>query len=181
MKRSTLGSLAAILLTALVPAAALALPGQSLTQMLAWAKANPALHGVKEQMNQMTAMPLVTASFDARGMKGTFSADADDADKITGESIAIDSASDSYDILKHPADAAALVETVYGSSVARDFESAAKVGSWTLYGQTHQTTILRGKLYGYESSFHFVRLLPLSGLGAAVKEVQACVKQECGD
>ena len=165
-----------------VRAPALSLPGQSIAQFQAWAKANPALHGLsKQQMNEMTAQPYFSATFHAGSTPGNFLANFGDDNKATDESVAVDTPSDTYDILKHPDTAIALVNAVYGSSVANDFKTATKVGQWALYGQSHLTALYRGKFYGYEAAYHFVQLIPPSRIDAEAKRLAGCAKTECGD
>jgi hypothetical protein len=173
---------AAVLAVALVRAPALSNPGQMIAQFQAWAKANPALHGVsKQQMNQMTALPYFTATFHAGSTAGTFLASVGADNTVSDESVAVDTASQTYDILKHLDVAAALVEAVYGSTVANDFKTAAQVGRWTLAGQSQATTLYRGKFYGYEATYHFVELIPSSHVDAEAKRLAGCAKSDCGD
>ena len=95
--------------------------------------------------------------------------------------MAVANAGDSYDILKHLDTAGSMLSTVYGANVAGDFKSATKVGSWTLYQQTQPTALYRGKLYGYEPAYAFVKLIPLSKVDNEAKTLASCVKTECGD
>lgn len=166
----------------LLRAPASALPGQTIAQFQAWAKANPALHGLsKQQMNQMTAQPYFTATFQAGSTPGNFLANFGDDNKVTDESVAVNTSSDTYDILKHLDTAAALVGAVYGSNVGNDFKTATQVGRWTLYGQSQATVLYRGKLYGYEAAYHFVQLISPSRIDAEAKRLADCAKTECGD
>lgn len=175
-------AIAAALAAALLPAAARAIPGTTIAQFTAWAKANPALHGLSKQLtNQMTAQPYFTATFHAGSVAGTFLANAGDNNVISDESVAVDTQNESYDILKHPDVAFAMVATVYGSGVANDFKSAPKVGVWKLYGQTHATALYRGKLYGYEASLFAVQLIAHSRIDSEAKRLAGCVKTDCND
>jgi hypothetical protein len=161
---------------------ALAIPGQSIAQFQSWAKANPALHGLSKQlMNQDTALPYFTATFQAGSTPGTFLANADGNGKITDESVGVDTPDEAYDILKHFDTAAALVDAVYGSDVANDFKTATPVGKWALKGRTHATGLSRGKIYGYETTFHSVQLIPTSRIDAEAKRLASCAKTECDD
>ena len=168
-------------LLALVPAIALASPGQTVAQFTSWAKANPALHGLQKKTNEMSALPYYSATFQGGSISGSFLANVGEGSKITDESVALANSSDSYDILKHLDVAASMLSAVYGADVASDFKNATKVGSWTLYQQTHPTALYRGKLYGYEPAFGFVKLILPSKVDAEAKDLATCAKQECGD
>jgi hypothetical protein len=168
-------------LIALVPAIAIASPGQTATQFESWAKANPALHGMQKKMSEMSALPYYSATFQAASVAGTFLANVGEGSKIVDESVAVANSSQSYDILKHPDTASALLAAVYGANVTSDFKSATKVGTWKLYQQTQQTALYRGKLYGYEAAYAFVKLIPLSMVDTEAKNLATCVKEECGD
>jgi len=173
---------AAALAIVLVQRPALSLPGQTIAQFQAWAKVNPALHGLsKQQMNQMTAQPYFTATFHAGSTPGNFLANVGDDNKVSDESVAVDTSSETYDILKHLDTAMALVGAVYGANVANDFKTATQVGRWTLYGQSQATVLDRGQLYGYEASYHFVQLIPPSRIDAEAKRLAGCAKTDCGD
>jgi len=132
-------------------------------------------------MNQMTAQPYFTATFHAGATPGKFLANAGDDDKVTDESVAVDTPSETYDILAHMDTAAALVDAVYGSNVADDFKTATQVGRWALFGQSQATALYRGKLYGYEATFHYVQLIPSSRIDAEAKRLASCAKTDCGD
>jgi len=160
---------------------ALAIPGQTIAQFQNWARANPALHGLsKQQVNQDTGQPYFTATFQAGSTPGTFLANDNDG-KVTDESVGVDTPDEAYDILKHMDTAAALVDAVYGSDVAHDFKTATQVGQWTLKGRTHATGLSRGKIYGYETTFHFVQLIPTSRIDAEAKRLASCAKTVCDD
>jgi len=173
---------AVALFAVLVQARALAIPGTSIGQFQAWVKANPALHGLsKQQTNQMTGQPYYTATFHAGSTAGNFLANIGDNNAISDESVAVDTSSESYDILKHVDVAFAMLNAVYGSAVAGDFKSANQVGRWTLQGQTHATALYRGSLYGYEAIALSVQLIPLSKVDAERKRLADCAKTDCGD
>jgi hypothetical protein len=129
----------------------------------------------------MSGLPYFSATFHADGTAGNFLANVDGDGKIAVESVAVDTRSDAYDVLKHLDTAASMLRTVYGATVAGDFKTAQRVGTWTLYGQTQQTALYRGKLYGYEAAFAFVKVLPLARVAAEAKQLAACVDRECGD
>lgn len=173
--------LVAAMLLALMPAFALATPGQSVAQFTAWAKANPALRHLAKKKSEMSGLPYYTAAFQAGKIAGTFLANVDEGGKISDESVAVSNAPESYDILKHREVAAVMVATVYGSSVSGDFSVALKLGSWRLKAQTQQTELYRGKLFGYEVAYQFVQLLPLAQVAGEAKRLQSCVNTECGD
>ena len=174
-------SLCAAALLASIPVVAAAMPGQTVAQFMTWAKANPALHGLQKKMNEMSAMDYYSATFQAGSVKGNFLANVGENSKISDESVAVDTGSQNYDILKHPEVPPALLAAVYGSDVVADFKGATKVGSWTLKNATSPTALYRGKLYGYELAFSFVKLIPVSTVDAEAKNLAACVTQECGD
>jgi hypothetical protein len=168
-------------LLALLPSVAVASPGQTVAQFTSWVKANPALQGLQKKMSDMSGAPYYSATFKAGTVAGNFLANISDGGKVLDESVAVANASETYDILKHFDTAAAMLSTVYGADVAGDFKSATKVGAWTLYQQTQQTALYRGKLYGYEPAFVFVKLIPLSMVDNEAKTLASCVKTECGD
>lgn len=171
---------AAILAAALVQAPALAIPGTSVAQFQAWAKANPALHKLSKQLtNQDTGQPYFTATFQAGSTAGQFQADVGDDGKISSESVGVDTSDESYDILKHLDLASNMIGAVYGTAAADDFKNAALVGRWKLQGFTHATAFYRGKLYGYEASLFSVQLIPASKIDAEAKRLMGCVKSNC--
>lgn len=175
-----IAALAALLFAAVaLPAAAL--PGQTLAQFNTWAKGNSALHGFKVQMSQDTALNQGLATFAAGSIQGDFTADFDQKNVVVHEMLSFHDERSNYDILKHPDDAQAMVKTVYGSAVAADLATAAKVGSWTLFMAHSPTTLYRGKLYGYELGVGAILLFPLSAVNAEAKRLPACVKDECND
>ena len=178
--KNTWRQICAASLLALVPAIAVASPGQTLAQFTSWAKANPALQGLQKKMSEMSGEPYYSATFKAGSVTGNFLANIGES-KVVDESVAVANASDSYDILKHFDTAAALLAAVYGANVAGDFKGATKVGSWTLYKQTQQTALYRGKLFGYEPAYAFVKLIPLSMVDNEAKTLASCAKTECGD
>ena len=162
-------------------APAYALPGQTTAQLVAWAKANPALHGLTKKIEEMSGNPFYSATFESGSNQGFFNATLDEHGNVTNESLGIGNGPDNYDILKHPATAAALVKTVYGDAVAADMRSATLVGRWTMLGETSATALYRGTLYGYEQAHAFVKILPLGSIGAEAQQLKTCAKQECGD
>lgn len=171
---------AATLAFALIQEPALAIPGTTVSQFQAWAKANPALHNVSKQLtNQDTGQPYFTAAFQAGPRSGQFQADVGDDGKIADESIAVDSPNESYDILKHLDVASTMIGAVYGSATADDFKGATQVGRWKLLGYTHATVLYRGKLYGYEASLFSVQLIPPAKIDAEAKRLAACVTTNC--
>ena len=181
-KQSRFASIAAAaaLVASLVQGPALAIPGTTISQFQVWAKANPALHRLsKQQMNQDTGQLYYTASFHARSTAGVFQADVGSDNRISDESVAVDTTNEAYDILKHRDVASAMIATVYGSNVGDDFKSATQVGQWSLYGQTHVTALYRGKLYGYEATLFSVQLMPTSKIDAESKRLAGCVKTDC--
>ena len=173
---------AAVLVAALAQGSALAIPGATISQFQAWAKANPALHGLsKQQTNQMTGQPYYTAKFHAGSTAGNFLANVGEDNAISDESVAVDTTSETYDILKHTDVAFAMIAAVYGSAVADDYKSANQVGRWTLKQQRGATALYRGKLYGYEAAFFSVQLIPTSKIAAESKRLAQCAKTDCGD
>ena len=116
---------------------------------------------MQKKMSEMSALPYYSATFQAGSVAGTFLANVGGDSKIVDESVALANSSESYNILKHLDTASAMLAAVYGSRVAGDFKSATKVGSWTLYQETHPTALYRGKLYGYGTAFAWVKLIPL--------------------
>jgi hypothetical protein len=179
--KNTWRQICAASLLAFVPAIATASPGQTMAQFAIWAKANPNLHGMKKKMSEMSAMPYYSATFQAGSVAGTFLANVGGDSKIVDESVAVANSSQSYDILKHLDTASAMLAAVYGANVAGDFNRATKIGTWTLYQQTQPTALYRGKLYGYEPAFAFVKLIPLWMVDSEAKNLATCVKMECGD
>jgi hypothetical protein len=179
--KNTWRRICAASLLALVPAIAVASPGQTVAQFASWAKANPALHDLQKKMSEMSAMPYYSATFKAGSVAGTFLANVGGDSKIVDESVAVAGSSQSYDILKHLDTASAMLATVYGANVDGDFKSSSKVGSWTLFHETSPTALYRGKLYGYELAFAFVKLIPLWMVDSEAKNLAMCVKMECGD
>jgi hypothetical protein len=169
------------LLLALAPAVAAAMPGQTMPQLAAWAKANPALHGLQKKTGDMSGLPYYTATFHAGSFAGTFMSNVGEDQKILDESVAVQTSNDSYDILKHTDAAGLMLATVYGADLAGDFKNAKTVGTWTLFGETSPTSLYRGKLYGYELAHAFVKLIPLAMVDNEAKILAGCVKQECGD
>jgi hypothetical protein len=167
-------------LLALVPAIAAASPGQTAAQFTTWAKANSALHDLQKKMSEMSGEPYYSATFKAGSVSGNFLANIGES-KVVDESVAVANGGDSYNINKHLDTAAALLSAVYGADVAGDFKSATKVGAWTLYQQTQQTALYRGKLFGYEPAYAFVKVIPLSMVDNEAKTLASCVKTECGD
>jgi hypothetical protein len=165
---------------ALAPALAIAMPGQTVAQFTAWANGNSALHGLAKKTGEMSGLPYYTASFHAGSTAGTFLANVGEHDAIIDESVAV-TTTQAYDILKHRDTASTMLTAVYGPGVSDDFAAAAKVGSWTLKDQTQQTALYRGKLYGYEVAFAWVKLIPVAGVAGEAKNLAACVTQECGD
>jgi hypothetical protein len=168
-------------LVVLVPSVAAASPGQTIAQFASWAKGNAALHDLQKKMGEMSGLPYYSATFRAGSISGTFLANIGEGSKVVDESVAVADTGQSYDILKHPDTASLMVSTVYGADVVGDLKSAAKVGSWTLFQQTSATALFRGKLYGYELAFAFVKLIPLTAVDGEAKNLAACVKTECGD
>jgi hypothetical protein len=174
--------IAALTLTLCSPQAAAASPGQTVAQFQSWAKANPALHALsKQQVNQDTGQPFYTATFQAGLTPGTFLANIGSDGKVTDESVEVDTTVEAYDILKHLDTAAAMVEAVYGPDVAKDFKTATRVGQWALKGRTHATALSRGTIYGYETTYHFVQLIPASRIDAEAKRLVSCAAAECDD
>jgi hypothetical protein len=168
------------LLLALIPALATAMPGQSVAQFTAWANASPALHGLTKKTGDMSGLPYYVATFHAGATAGNFLANFDESGKVQDESVAVDTGQ-KYDILKHLDEASAMLTTVYGAAAAADFKAAAKVGSWTLYQQPQATALYRGKLWGYELAFGWVKMMPVGGVAGEAKNLAACVTRECGD
>lgn len=167
---------------AYVPASAPAMPGQTAGDFQSWAKGNAALHGLTRKMNEMTADFYYSASFRTPdGLKGAFESTVGGSNKIAFESVAIETQDERYDILQHPQTAAALVRTVYGSDVASDFQSAAKVGSWKLYQDTMRTALYKGTRFGYEVAHEFVQVWPLDQVAVQAKTLASCATRECGD
>jgi hypothetical protein len=74
-----------------------------------------------------------------------------------------------------------MLSTVYGRSVAADFKAARKVGSWVLFGEHLSTVLYRGKLYGYETAFTFVKLIPASNVDNEAQILKGCTTHDCGD
>jgi hypothetical protein len=179
--KKTWRQICATVLLALVPAAAIALPGQTETQFESWAKAGPSLHNMQKKISEMSALPYYSATFKAGPISGTFLANVGEGSKIVDESVALANASESYDILKHFDTAWDLLAAVYGTAIAGDFRTAKKVGSWTLYQEKQPTALYRGTLYGYEAAFAFVKLIPLSMVDKEAKLLATCAKEECGD
>ncbi|MBV8721950.1 MAG: hypothetical protein JO277_07355 [Candidatus Eremiobacteraeota bacterium] len=172
----------ALLTLCFAPAAASAMPGQSTHAFTAWAKSNGALHGLTRKMNEMSADPYYSASFrTANGTAGTFVSNVNDSNAIFMESVAVDSASDSYDILGHLDTAAALLRAVYGAGIAGDFTGAALVGRWKLKDDVMPTALYRGKQFGYEAAHAFVQVWPLDQVANQAKTLASCVREECGD
>ena len=137
--------------------------------------------GCQKKMSEMSAMPYYSATFQAGTVAGTFLANVGGDSKIVDESVAVANAGESYNILKHLDTASAILAAVYGANVAGDFKGATKVGAWTLYQQTQPTALYRGKLYGYEPAFAFVKLIPLWMVDSEAKNLAMCAKMECGD
>lgn len=179
--KNTRRLICATLLMSLAPAIAMATPGQTEAQFLTWAKASPGLHDMQKKVNEMSALPNYSATIKAGSVAGTFLATVGEHAKIVDESVAVANGGDSYDILKHPDTSWALLSAVYGTAIAGDFQTAAKVGAWTLFQQTQKTTLYRGKLFGYEAAYAWVKLIPLSQVDAEAKLLATCAKEECGD
>lgn len=132
-------------------------------------------------MNEMTGQPYFTATFRAGSVAGKFYANFGDDNRVSDESVGVDTTSETYDILKHPGVAQAMIATVYGNAVANDFTSAAQVGRWKLYQQTQSTVLYRGKLYGYEASYLAVKLISPAQVDAEAKLLARCATMDCGD
>jgi hypothetical protein len=179
--KNTWRQICAAALLALVPAMAAASPGQTVAQFTGWAKANSALHDLQKKTGEMSGQPYYTATFQVGSVTGNFMANIGGDLKVLDESVAVANSSQSYDILKHLDTASALLSAVYGANVAGDFKGAAKVGSWTLHGQSQQTALYRGKLFGYEPAFAFVKVIALSMVDDEAKTLASCVNTECGD
>jgi hypothetical protein len=169
------------MLIVLLPGIACAMPSQTVSQFVAWAKANPALHGLVKDTNQMDATPYYKATFTAGGTAGNFTADIGEKSTVIDETVAVDTLNESYDILKHRDTASLMLSTVYGSNVAADFKDAASVGSWVLFGEHLSTALYRGKLYGYEASFASVKVIPVSNVDQEARTIKDCTTHPCGD
>jgi hypothetical protein len=175
------GAIVALILLCVSPAVASAMPGQTNAQFSAWAKANPALHGLTKKMGEMSGMPYYSATFAAGSAKGTFMANVDGNSKVSDESVAFDAPAGVYDILKHPETAKLMLTAVYGAGIATDLTTASKEGTWTMHDDTQATTLYRGKLFGYELAHTFVKLIPVAAVAAEAKLLATCAKTECGD
>ena len=171
----------AAMLAALLPAIASAMAGQTVAQFTAWAKANPALHGLTKETNQMDGTPYYKATFTAGSAGSHFTANIGANSTVIDETLALDTLNESYDISKHVHTASLMLSTVYGRSVAADFNAAPKVGSWVLFGEHLSTVLYRGKLYGYEAAFTFVKLIPTSNVDNEAQILKGCTTHDCGD
>lgn len=182
MKHTAPAAAAALVLALSSPAIAPAMPGQSVGDFRTWAKANSALRGLAQKMNEMTADPYFSATFRTHdGIAAMFTANVGGNNKIFTEDVYVDTNSETYDIQHHLDTAFALVLAVYGDDVASDYRHAAPVGHWKLYGVTTTTALFRGKRFGYQVANYGVELLPLSEVASRAQALSSCVKQECGD
>ena len=179
-------SIVALVLAAMCAAPALAIPGQTTAQFLAWAKTVLPDKALQTGRDDMSALPLYHADFHV-GMgpkyEVVFTAEPDGNGLVRHETIALQRAGtmETYDFRKHKSLAHQILAWVYGANMAADFSDAKLVADYPLFQSPTHQAIYRGQLYGYRLSGIAIDVMRLQDVNEAVKSAKDCSTRDCGD
>lgn len=161
----------AIAIVALATQSALAIPGQTPSQLLAWGKSVAALHGFKPSMDEETGGTVYLGKVTIDGHAGDFSSEPSQG-IVHQEYVSFNGVND---VGKSPTLLADTIRSVYGADYANDFLHAAKL---PLHGQV---VAWRGAKLAYATLGSALFMIRNADFPAVLKNIHTCDAIDCGD
>jgi len=164
---------------------AAAVPGQTLSQFVAWAKTRPLLAGIDRRRNELSGFPAFSVDTSDHGISWRFYATSDGA-TIRRETLAVG------DPGKAPGSAAILHEgsgygyaffaSLYGPMVAHDFLGAKQIAAIVDPTNKTVTRFYTGKRFGYSTSGSIV-VETHAAFDIDMAQAQKCARspQDCSE
>jgi hypothetical protein len=168
-----------MLAAALVPAAARALPGQTVVQFTTWAAQRPLLRGIQRGTDEMSGWPSFSLLTADHGVAWSVTVHADGT-AIRAESLGVSDAGGApgSEPVRH--DGAGYGFTFFrslygnGNVIANDFRTAHLAASFTDPASKGTTQFYRGALYGYQTSSGYVTVETLRAFAQDLAEMRRC-------
>jgi len=165
---------ALVALLGLTTQSALAIPGQTPAQLLAWGKSNAALPGFKPTMDENTGGTVYMARLKIDGLDADFSSEPTNG-VARQEYISFQGVGDPWNLSKHMSIARDAIRTVYGADYLADFTSAKVV---PLHGRV---VAWQGKRLAYSIFGGAIFMIRNADFPAVLKNIHTCDGIDCED
>ncbi len=176
----------AVVVVALAPLPAGALPAQSLAEFAAWSAHRPLLAGLERKSDELSGTPMFALTTADHGIAWSFDAHSN-AGAITWEQLAVSRPGGKIgsEPIRHDGSGYGFVffRALYGRTIADDFRTSRRVAAFTQPEQHAVKTFYRGNRYGYSTMSGFMRIetLPILATDIALERRCSAEPEACSE